>query len=508
MLVTKSCRMLMCFVLAGAAQAQVRYVDDSATGANNGSSWGNAFVDPHSALAVAGSGSEVWIAEGVYTPSFTGDVTASFIVPAGVAVYGGFAGTETSISQRIVDAHPTILSGDLAGDSGLSFTNLTDNSANVVRIPVANSLNRLDGLIIQSGNSPGGNGGGVAMQGSTPTIHGCVLRYNNAGNFGGGIFSDGRSTVTSCLFDHNIAGLDGGGLDLEGVGCVVAGSRFIGNLSGSAAGAIWVVAGIEVSSCVFDGNTGGIYSEIASGSVRASTFFATGSFDVLSSGPMSVTNCILSQDWMGAQFANPFGADGLSGTLDDDFRLLPGSPFIDAGDNSQLTASMFVDVAGLPRLVDDPDTVDTGIGTAPLIDRGAHEYQPCQAPTSYCVGAPNSVGPGARMGFTGSPHVYAHDMQLTSSGLPPNAVGLFFYGSTAIQVPFANGFRCVGGTISRIGIVTGNAAGVASIAFDPAISSTPVAAGDVRMFQHWYRNPAGGGALSNLSDGLQIVFCP
>lgn len=507
---TKILRMLGCLALAGAAHAQVRYVDDTATGTNDGTSWANAFVDLQAALAVAGSGSQVWVAEGLYKPSLTGDVIASFMIPSNVAVYGGFAGTETSIAQRVVDAHPTILSGDLAGDSGLSFSNLSDNSEHVVRIHGGSSLTRLDGLIIQGGNAAGGHGGGILSDfaPSTPVVHGCILRFNAANFFGGGMFANGQPTITSCLFHDNVAGLDGGGLDLEGTGCVVAGSRFIRNrtLSGGASGAIWVVALIDVSSCVFSGNTGGIYSEVPNGSIRACTFHANTVADIVANGPISTTNCILGPDAGVAQFADPLGADGIAGTLDDDLRLLPSSPFIDAGDNTQVTASMLFDVAGLPRQVDDPLTPDTGSGTPPLIDRGAHEYQPCAAPTNFCVGAPNSVGPGAVMGFVGSAHLYAHDMLLTSSGLPPNAVGLFFHGTQAIQVPFANGFRCVGGTVSRIGIVVGNAAGVASVVFDTA--GAQLGAGDVRLFQHWYRNPAAGGAGSNLSDGLRIVFCP
>jgi hypothetical protein len=35
-----------------------------------------------------------------------------------------------------------------------------------------------------------------------------------------------------------------------------------------------------------------------------------------------------------------------------------------------------------------------------------------------------------------------------------------------------------------------------------------VGAGDVRLFQFWYRNPAAGGSNFNLSDGLRVDFCP
>ena len=35
-----------------------------------------------------------------------------------------------------------------------------------------------------------------------------------------------------------------------------------------------------------------------------------------------------------------------------------------------------------------------------------------------------------------------------------------------------------------------------------------ISAGSTWNFQFWYRDPAGGGAGFNLSDGLQLTFCP
>lgn len=75
-------------------------------------------------------------------------------------------------------------------------------------------------------------------------------------------------------------------------------------------------------------------------------------------------------------FVDADGADNLGGTIDDDLRLGPGSPCIDAADNDSVPDGLVLDVLGLPRFVDDPNVPDTGVGTPPIVDMGAHERQP------------------------------------------------------------------------------------------------------------------------------------
>ena len=56
------------------------------------------------------------------------------------------------------------------------------------------------------------------------------------------------------------------------------------------------------------------------------------------------------------------------------FHLLPGSPAIDSA-NTGATGQPSIDYDGFGR-VDDPATIDTGIGPITFADRGAFEYRP------------------------------------------------------------------------------------------------------------------------------------
>ncbi|HEX2973856.1 MAG TPA: Calx-beta domain-containing protein, partial [Tepidisphaeraceae bacterium] len=67
----------------------VLYVDDTATGANNGSSWSDAYTSLQAALQLLeGDGAAIWVATGTYKPGSLR--TDSFQLRNHVAIYGGF----------------------------------------------------------------------------------------------------------------------------------------------------------------------------------------------------------------------------------------------------------------------------------------------------------------------------------------------------------------------------------------------------------------------------------
>jgi hypothetical protein len=84
----------------GAGNAAVIYVKADAGGGNDGSSWLDAYTDLQVALAVAAAGDSIWVAAGTYKPTAGTSRTATFLMKNGVALIGGFAGVETSVSVR------------------------------------------------------------------------------------------------------------------------------------------------------------------------------------------------------------------------------------------------------------------------------------------------------------------------------------------------------------------------------------------------------------------------
>lgn len=132
------------------------YVDKRATaGSNTGTDWANAFTDLQLALFLAGDGDTIWVAEGTYRPTLNQNRAATFSLKPGLAVYGGFAGDETSLAQRNPWQTPVILSGDIG-----VLEDSTDNVYHVVSALGVGESARLDGFIIERGqaksmNAPG-----------------------------------------------------------------------------------------------------------------------------------------------------------------------------------------------------------------------------------------------------------------------------------------------------------------------------------------------------------------
>ena len=193
------------------AGGSVIYVDADVTGAETGESWADAFSDLQDALGSASSGDDIWVAEGQYTPTGGSDRTISFELMDGVALYGGFDGTEATREERDWTIYESVLSGNIA-DPGQE----NDNSYHVVVATDTGSTTILDGVIVSDGEAddsafPNDRGGGVYAPDSDLQIINCVFTDNDAFIGGGGLYSEGGAPlVEDSFFENGLANAGGG----------------------------------------------------------------------------------------------------------------------------------------------------------------------------------------------------------------------------------------------------------------------------------------------------------
>ena len=139
--------------------------------------------------------------------------TDTFTLKDGVAVYGGFAGTETLLTQRDWIANPTILSGDIDSNDSQTpiitdISTVTGNNTNSYSVVKGATGATLDGFTITAGYNDGGDcsfgcGGGMLNASSSPTLQNISFRGN--WSFSGGAMSNDSSspTLTNVIFSGN-----------------------------------------------------------------------------------------------------------------------------------------------------------------------------------------------------------------------------------------------------------------------------------------------------------------
>lgn len=204
------------------AQSKIIYVKQSANG--DGKSWDSPLGDLQSALKNATAGTQVWVSKGTYYPTLNNDRNARFEIPDGVAIYGGFQGFETHLSERDPKLHLTSMSGDV-GKPNYSEDNIytiiyTKNVSKNTLVDGFHIMNSCANVQEKPQGHPQRSGGAWYNEGtyssSNPTIRNCYFSNNTALD-GGAIYNNGKSgrcnvSIENCAFVQNIAYLDGGAI--------------------------------------------------------------------------------------------------------------------------------------------------------------------------------------------------------------------------------------------------------------------------------------------------------
>lgn len=272
------------------------YVQTSGSDASAGTSWAAAFATLQHALSAAASGDTIWVAAGTYTPS-TSVATVSFQLKSGVAIYGGFAGTEIALVERNWQTNVTTLSGDIDNDGTLS-----GNSHHVV---VASSLSGnvvLDGFTITGGNATD-QAGGIEILFCSPTLSNLIISGNSAlgGTAqGGGLWNFlGNPVLNNVTFSDNHASGFGGGMYSSNGTPSLTNCTFAGN-SGSNGGGMYNSGNASISNCAFTGNTavngGGLYNDGSSVPTLTNTVFRNDTASSMGGGLYNNGNTLTPQN--------------------------------------------------------------------------------------------------------------------------------------------------------------------------------------------------------------------
>lgn len=439
-------------VLSALADGQtVHRVDAAAAPGGDGSTWDLAFDDLQDALDASIAGDQLWIANGTYLPGARTDQadprSATFRIPPGRSLIGGFAGFESSIDERAGQAQQTVLSGDLGVPGDLS-----DNAYRVVLIDEnpQDQLTRIDSLQVRGGNADGVNGapirgGGMFVTLSTGTgfgvrldLRNCIFARNQA-TVGGALWVTGfaRVDVTRCRFTSNYAQDKGGAVAVQTASLRVSNSLFARNVTPGKGGAVYLnsteqddpvwgprvrfvnslfhtnlaarggaafVDGTSITrgrgtwvNCVLDSNQaleiGGAFfartgaanpAELNVANSILWTNRAPSQPQLFGSGSV-VRHCIVRGGYPG--LGNLAVDPGFVDPGARNYRTLAGSPAHDSGDNAAVLLDITdldldgdflepvpLDAVGRPRFLDDPDAVDTGTGSGPIVDIGIYEY--------------------------------------------------------------------------------------------------------------------------------------
>lgn len=467
----------------------ITYIMPGGAGDRTGASWQNA-KDLQAALTDASSGEQLWVKAGTYKPTNDSfDLHATFQLKSGVAIYGGFAGTETRLSQRNMDSNPTILSGDIdnndaANPAAFTYQVRGSNSYHIVTGNYTDSTAVLDGFTITGGSAnagvfPDDRGAGMAnMENASPTLNNLIFSGNSAG-YGAGMMNVRSSpTIKNVVFSGNSASTNGGAIynhfssnstftnvtfiansaTYAGGAIVIAATSnptfrnvvFSGNYAGQCGGAIATNDTIAtLVNVTFSGNSagtaGGICNQVGSNlTIRNSIVWNNSGGEIVNiNSAAEVQYSLIKGGYSGAgnissdprfiTSINPGSAPAIAG----DLHLRSNSPAVDAGTNNAVVDSK--DRDGKQRII------------GPNVDMGAYEQQ------FNIIGSPPSAATyGTNYNYSFSTIGLTNVTFAIAGTIPP---GLSFESGVLSGIPTAVG------TFANITVTASGAEGAASLTF-------------------------------------------
>ncbi|NJO84469.1 MAG: hypothetical protein HC828_17985 [Blastochloris sp.] len=300
------------------AQSVTIYYVSTASGndANSGQTWADAFQTVQQALLVANPTApdrvQIWVAAGTYYSDQGGgqsanDRTATFSLKDNVAIYGGFAGTETSLAERNPAVNITILSGDLDQSGTISnhdayrviTSTANDNTALLDGFTITGayangnfphdsgagiftdtSMAQFVNLIV-AGNFATAYGGGIANFNSTPIFSATQILSNTASTYGGGVYnSASAATFVDVTIRGNNADIAGGGGANFDSTPLFSATLILSNTAGTNGGGVHNSAStVTFADVTIQGNTtnsrgGGLYNTDSTSTLMKTTLIS------------------------------------------------------------------------------------------------------------------------------------------------------------------------------------------------------------------------------------------
>jgi predicted RNA-binding protein with TRAM domain len=391
--------LILIFIVSLSLTAQTTYYVKATGGSdsNNGTTWSLAFASLQTALNVAVSGDKIWVAKGTYIPTTIAGGTAdnrdkTFYIASGIAVYGGFAGTETAgydLTLRDFVTNETILSGALDATPA-------NNAYHTVVIIATSAASTLDGFSVTAGNANGSTfstiggrsiyrsqGGGINAysNGSNVYLTNNNVTTNLSTNWGGGVFALTGITAGSVYIiknninNNNCAASNGAGIYAQNVASTntyIANNIIYSNITTGNGGAVYFNA---VGTMNFVNNT--ISKNTGSSVYCYYPTASTGAINITNSIVYGNTSNTITNNGTGTTIVNySIVGGGFTGTgnlssdplfvdaLNNNFHLTKTSTALNVGNNASYDSGLYGSV-----------DLDNSTRTyATTIDMGAYEF--------------------------------------------------------------------------------------------------------------------------------------